>query len=285
MHQCLCKLLSEKISRNAGWLLEHNPNRKSAKNPAVDSQIFLVFLNSTYVAHARPPPYLGFSCPLFGGKFDSFNSVLPGGFHIEARIVMAYAEFVGLLARLRAGSADAATELVRRYGRHIRRVVCRRFNVRIRSKFGFSDLIQDVWASFFALPPDKYDFECPADLVRFLSRLAHNKVIAAIRQRLRTQKYDVRKECPLEDACRQHADAFVVRTPAPDEQTSVREEWQRLLEGQPERYRQVLAALRDGETHAEISRQLGMNERTVRRVLHKLSATALTSSCTRLGTV
>ena len=50
-----------------------------------------------------------------------------------------------------------------------------------------------------------------------------------------------------------------------------REEWQLLLAGQPEHYQEILLALRDGRTQQDVARQLGVNERTVRRVLRKLA--------------
>src|SRR5271170_5545939 len=103
-------------------------------------------------------------------------------------------EFACLMQRVSAGSQDAARELVERYGAHILRIVRRNLNRRLRAKFDSADFVQAVWASFIALPLDRYNFEQSEALVGFLFHLARNKVVEAVRQRLQTQKYNINRE-------------------------------------------------------------------------------------------
>src|SRR5262245_48786451 len=116
-------------------------------------------------------------------------------------------EFAGLMRRVSAGSQGAASELVERYGAHILRIVRRRLNRHLRTKFDSGDFVQAVWASFFALPLEQYNLEQSEALVGLLYHLARNKVIEAVRQRLHSQKYNVNRERPLpaEDVDRDEA--------------------------------------------------------------------------------
>jgi RNA polymerase sigma factor (sigma-70 family) len=179
-------------------------------------------------------------------------------------------EFAGLMRRVCAGSQGAAEELIERYGAHILRIVRRKLHRSLRAKFDSADFVQAVWASFFALPLERYQFEQSQALVGFLFHLARNKVVEAVRQRLQTQKYNINRERALDDDQTRPANTMVVREPSPSEIAIAREEWDRLLAGQPEHYRQILVALRDGETQQAVAEQLGLNERTVRRMLRKI---------------
>jgi RNA polymerase sigma factor (sigma-70 family) len=160
---------------------------------------------------------------------------------------------------------------VERYGAHILRIVRRKLNRCLRPKFDSADFVQAVWASFFALPLDRYRFDQSEALVAFLMGLARNKVVEVVRQRLQTQKYNVNRERALDDEVDCAAGDLVAREPTPAEVAIAREEWDRLLGEQPTHYRQILVGLRDGYTQQEVAGQLGLNERTVRRVVQKLA--------------
>jgi len=103
-------------------------------------------------------------------------------------------EFTQLMRRVREGSQDAARELVHRFGPHVLRVVRRRLHQALRSKFDPCDFEQEVWAAFFAMPPDRYMFDRPEQLNWFLAALANNKVVEAVRQRFLTKKFNVNRE-------------------------------------------------------------------------------------------
>lgn len=180
-------------------------------------------------------------------------------------------EFAGLMRRVSAGSQGAAGELVERYGAHILRIVRRRLSRQLRTKFDSGDFVQAVWASFFALPLEQYNFEQSDALVGLLFHLARNKVVEAVRQRLQTQKYNVHRERPLHEDHTDQAEALAAHEPTPAEIAIAREEWDRLVAGQPELYQQILMALRDGETQQGAAEQLGVSERTVRRVIRKFA--------------
>jgi RNA polymerase sigma-70 factor (ECF subfamily) len=180
-------------------------------------------------------------------------------------------EFRDLMQRVRDGSEDAARELLDRYGDHILRVVRRKLHRELRSKFDSVDFVQAVWASFFADVPQQGSFDRPQALIAFLVTLAQNKVIEVVRQRMKTQKYNINREKPLEAASPDADGAVASRDPTPSQVAIANDEWRRLLAELPDRYQRMLVLLREGHTQKDIARELGVNEKTVRRVLEKLN--------------
>jgi RNA polymerase sigma factor (sigma-70 family) len=179
-------------------------------------------------------------------------------------------EFADLMRRLGEGSEDAARELLDRYGEHILRVVRRKLNRGLRSKFDSVDFVQAVWASFFAGAPRRH-FEHHQALMAFLVTLAQNKVVDAVRQRMQTKKYDVNRERPLEGEVAGESGGLAARQPTPSQEAVANDEWHRLLADLPDRYRRMLVLLREGHTQKDIARELNVNEKTIRRVLEKLN--------------
>jgi RNA polymerase sigma-70 factor (ECF subfamily) len=186
-------------------------------------------------------------------------------------------DFAGLMERVRAGCPRAAREVVDRYGDHLRRIVRRRLNQRLRTQYDSLDFLQDVWASVFTGPARWRSFATPADLLRFLARLASNKVVEAARRRLKTQKHDLKRERSLEHAVGDAASAAPIdpaaRQPTPSQVVMAAERWEGLLRGQPARYRHALELLRQGHTHTEVAEQLGFHPKLIQRLLRKLNPT------------
>lgn len=100
--------------------------------------------------------------------------------------------------------------------------------------------------------------------------MARNKVVEAGRKRL-TMKYNVNRERSLDDNLTAHADALAARSRTPADLVAAWEEWAQMLAGRPDRHRRMLVGLRDGETQRTVARQVGVNARTVRRVLRSMS--------------
>jgi RNA polymerase sigma-70 factor (ECF subfamily) len=184
-------------------------------------------------------------------------------------------KFDQLMARVRARSEGAVRELIERYGEHILHVIRRRLHPKLRSKYDSIDFMQAVWASFFALPPEKYSFDGPDDLFGFIADLARNKVVDAVRQRFRSMKYNVNRECPVAGPEDFEEDGGLVSPePTPQEIAIAREEWERLLKAQPSHYQQILELLREGRSRKQIAANLGLHIKTVERMIRNLRAGA-----------
>jgi RNA polymerase sigma-70 factor (ECF subfamily) len=178
-------------------------------------------------------------------------------------------QFHELMRKAMAGSDAAARELFAKYELVLLQAIRRKLNKKVRSKFDSQDFAQDVWASFFTEPAEKRVFEKPENLLAFLTALAKNKVAEAMRQRLTIQKYDVRRERSLDDSRIMLKEQLVARQPTASYVAMTKEEWNTFLSKQPLVYRRIFILLRDGHTHEQIATELGINVRTIGRVVAK----------------
>jgi len=180
-------------------------------------------------------------------------------------------DFGELLDRVQEGSAEAALELVQRYGAKLRRAVRRALNARrrLRSVFDSADFEQMVWGSFFRRSEELPQFDDDKQLLAFLTAMADNKVAKAARDRLSRQKHNINRECSLEESMEE---ARVVR----DDQTStleslmLREQLVRFLSRLCGRPRRIVELRLQGRSDAEIAEAMGVTERTIRRFWSEL---------------
>lgn len=179
------------------------------------------------------------------------------------------AGFSALIAQVRAGREEAVLALLEQYGPHVVRVVRRRMNPRLRGRFDSQDFTQAVWASFFGHLPEITQLNQPQELVRFLSRVASNKVIDAGR------RAQVRHETSADSSSEEMQSAqdlrLKVSEPTPSQHAMARESWDHLLQDESDDDRTVVELRRTGLTQQEIASQLGISERQVRRILTRLS--------------
>lgn len=178
-------------------------------------------------------------------------------------------EFGILMNRVRAGEAGAYEELLTRYGSAVRAAVRRRLHDRLRTHYDSLDFVQDVWASFLALDPNRYRFEDQNALVGFLCRVARNKVVEVFRRRFATQKADITREQTLMSGSEPEG-GLVGRDPTPSQNAVAGERWEDLVRQLPEGQRAVLERLREGHTHEEVAAMLNVSVRTVERIVRRL---------------
>jgi RNA polymerase sigma-70 factor (ECF subfamily) len=181
--------------------------------------------------------------------------------------------FRNLMDRVREGSEDAAWELVNQYGESIRRAVRRVLNERLRSKFDSLDFVQLVWNSFFHVRDKSDRFNRPEELAAYLVTMARNKVGMEVRRRLMTEKHNVAHEQSLDQLRTTGHVEIAARQPEPIDVAIAREQWDRLLEGQPEHYRKIIQLRLQGHTFQSIADAIQMDECTVRRFLKRLMNT------------
>lgn len=179
-------------------------------------------------------------------------------------------EFDRLMEEVRAGSQDAAWELLERVGPHVHRVVHRMLNRELRSKFDSMDFVQAVWASFFVNRRQIAAFARPEQLIGFLVAMARNKVIGEHRRRMMTAKYDVRRETAGAAEVGSISETQVHPEASPSQFAMARECWNQLVSGQPELHQQIVVRKFMGDTHEEIAANLGINRRTITRILNQL---------------
>jgi RNA polymerase sigma-70 factor (ECF subfamily) len=175
-------------------------------------------------------------------------------------------DFPRLVERLRAGEPAAAEELYHRYGPFLRAAVRRQLHPRLRTRYDSLDFVQDVWASFLALPAGRYTFESPEALLEFLRQVAYHKAVEGFRRRFETQRDDANREVSAAGA----VDNVPSKDATPSLHAIAGEELDRLLSRFPPGYRVIVERLREGYTHADIARMAGVSRSTVERVVRRL---------------
>ena len=176
--------------------------------------------------------------------------------------------FPDLMRELRAGSQEAARKIFEEYGEFIYRAVRRRLNRELRSKFDSQDFVQSVWASFFANIEQVRTFDDPEDFIRYLARMAANKVIDESRRRF-GQNRSVNRELRLLNAADGDQPPYMSNEPTPSESAIAHEQWERIAADQPIREQLVLQLRAADSTFAEIARRLNVSERTARRIVER----------------
>lgn len=185
-----------------------------------------------------------------------------------------HSEFTALMERVRNGSEEAVQELLDAYGSHIIRAVRRRLNRQMRTHFDSQDFAQAVWASFFRNRETLGRFQRPDELAAFLGSVAGNKVIDEIRRCYEAKKRDMNRDRSLESTVIKSGQMPVSKTPSPSQFAVAKDELDHLVKDQPAEYRQVVELRASGATFREIAEEMGINEKTARRILGRLSRRA-----------
>lgn len=177
-------------------------------------------------------------------------------------------QFRASMEQVRSGSTDAVWQLIEDYGPAIQKVVRRRLDRRMRSKFDSVDFVQMVWASFFRNPMEMSSFHEPEELLRYLSAMARHKVVDEYRRRIVQQKHNITRERSLNES-RETEDVPKTRDPTPSQFAMLREDWNRKLEGMSDAHRRVVQLRLGGATFEEIASEVGIHERTARDIINR----------------
>lgn len=177
--------------------------------------------------------------------------------------------FDDVLQRLQAGDSLAAEQVFRRFGERLIALARRRLDVMLRRKVDPEDVIQSVFRSFFLRQADgAFDLGDWNSLWSLLVRITTRKCgrTAAF---LKAQKRNVRRESspPESDGSTFQAFEAAAPDPTPEEAAMIAETLKDLMSGLSEKHQEMLVLRLQGHTFEEISRQVGMSERTVQRVL------------------
>ena len=183
--------------------------------------------------------------------------------------------FQDVMERVRDGSEEAARELVEEYGPLIRKVIRRRLDPRMRSKFDSIDFEQMVWASVFCSSDRLRELETARDLFRFIMALAKNKVVDEHRRRLNSEKFRVTHERHLDLAA---ADKRTSANPTPSQVVQAKELASRFLRGNSICHRRVMQMRMDGVSYQEIADELELDVGTVRRTVARIAQARLRST-------
>jgi RNA polymerase sigma factor (sigma-70 family) len=171
-----------------------------------------------------------------------------------------------LLDETRAGSREAAAELVDRFSREIATAVRSRLPSCIRTLFDPEDFTQAVWGDFFPRVAAGERFDSPRSLVAFLQSTGRRKVLAAYRDQTRGKR-DVRRQVPLDSPSVSPDRDLVAPAPGPERVAMLRDEAERALQGLRPRCQRGARMLAAGHTFEEVADTVRLPARAVSRLL------------------
>jgi len=184
-----------------------------------------------------------------------------------------------LVARLRAGDAEAVGPYIELHRRGLLSHIERNLGAGVRAKVEPEDLLQEIsLTAFTALP--RYDLQDRHPL-NWLYQIAHRRIVGAYRRYCSSQKRASHREAPLHSASGRSAVEWLADGGRTPEQTLMRRElleqvgrlWERLSDDQ-----QVTLRMRyvEGKAFKEIGEALGKTDCAVRvllcRTLDRLQA-------------
>lgn len=182
------------------------------------------------------------------------------------------AAFNTLMARLRAGDEDAATQIFRRYANRLVGLARTRLDPVLQQKTSPEDVLQSVFKSFFMRAAEgQFELGDWDNLWSLLTLLTIRKC-ARWADYYRAQRRDVRRETPLPTGTEDAPPAWEAlnRDPTPAEALLLTETVERLLADLKPRDREMVVLSLQGETTSKIATELGCAERTVERVLERV---------------
>jgi len=189
---------------------------------------------------------------------------------LEAVLMNSQQAFQDLMERVRAGRPEAIRELFDTYAQPLIKVIRRRLHQPLRTRFDSQDFIQEVWKAFFAAEMQQRHFGTPEELRVFLAQIARRKVVTEYRRHAMRIKRRVDRAGSLDDSQAVDNGQLAAPIATPSQYVMAEEQWDQLIQKQPPAYQQILALLRQGFTHEEIGRRLGVNPKTIQRLLRRI---------------
>ncbi|HEV3204350.1 MAG TPA: sigma-70 family RNA polymerase sigma factor [Gemmataceae bacterium] len=180
--------------------------------------------------------------------------------------------FDELMARLRKGDQDAATEIFNRFTRQLITLARSRLDQLLRQKLDPEDVLQSVYRSFFDRHAQgQYDFQNWDTLWGILTLITIRKCGHRL-EYYRAACRDIQREIadPLAPDITGTGWDAVARDPTPAEAAQLTETIEQLMAGLTDRERDMVSLRLQGHTAPEISTQVGRTERTVQRVLQRV---------------
>ena len=180
--------------------------------------------------------------------------------------------FADLMARLRTGDPDAATQVFRQFQARLIALARSRLSAALRQKEDPEDVIQSVFKSFFGRhAAGQFEVESRDDLWSLLTVITLRKCGHRI-DYFRAARRDVQREVALEAGTDDAPPGWeaLARDPTPAEAAMLAETVERLLRNLEGPDRRIFQLSLQGETVAQISSQVGLSERTVERVRREI---------------
>ena len=181
-------------------------------------------------------------------------------------------EFAALMARLRAGDDEAASQIFGRFAQQLIALARSRLDPLLRRKEDPEDVIQSVFRTFFARQADgRLQVNNWQSLWGLLTAITLRKCGHRLEYYQAACRNVGRERSPVSDEDHSATDWEALDSgPSPSQVAMLSETVQQLLQELNERDQQIVQLSLQGAKADQISTALGCSERTVKRVLERI---------------
>lgn len=185
------------------------------------------------------------------------------------------------LRQARAGSTEAAQCLIDFCRPYLAIVIRRRLDEarKLRRLYDTDDVVQDAGLAVSAGEIPVEAFDSMGRFHAYLCSVVNNNLSLKVRTHLQTAKSDLGRDVPLEDPKHRIHEEVIAPHPGPDRALERKEIWRKLMDQLSEREQQIVELARLGHSRTEIADRMGVDEKTVRRLIGKLVSSAPPREC------
>lgn len=174
-----------------------------------------------------------------------------------------------LFASFVADEPDAAAQLFHRYLRRLCRLAQTRLSPRLAQRIDAEDIVMSAYRSFFiSAKAGRFWIRESGDLWALLTKITLRKLYRSAAHHLAEMRC-IHREIPLPSAD-EPAAWILCEQPRIEDAVALADEVESVLRSLPEQQRRVLELRLQGELLADIAEEIGISERTVRRIVKDL---------------
>jgi RNA polymerase sigma-70 factor, ECF subfamily len=174
----------------------------------------------------------------------------------------------------RAGDPEAARLLFDRYVDRLVALARRRLSQALAARVDPEDIVSSVFRTFFGrLKEGRFQLDEQDDLCKLLVRITVHKTLRQVAFH-KAAKRDPSQEAGQQDAGQERLLALLDREPGPEETVAFLDQLEHFLAKLRPQERQILELRVQGYDNDEIAKQLGISDRSVRRVFERIRGQA-----------
>jgi RNA polymerase sigma-70 factor, ECF subfamily len=166
---------------------------------------------------------------------------------------------------LRAGDPTATKEVFDQYVDRLVAMARKRISLRLAGRIDPEDIVQSVFRTFFhRAKQGQFQFSAEDDICRMLARITVHKTLRQVAHH-QAGKRDAGRDAGSGDDSQDLVVNLLSKEPSPDEATQLLDQLQHFLAQLPDDDRKILELRMQGYSTLEISKQLDITDRKIRR--------------------
>jgi RNA polymerase sigma-70 factor (ECF subfamily) len=166
---------------------------------------------------------------------------------------------------LRAGDPGVTKEVFDQYVDRLVAMARKRISLRLAGRIDPEDIVQSVFRTFFhRAKQGQFQFQAEDDICRMLARITVHKTLRQVAHH-QAGKRDAGRDAGSGDETQDLVVNLLSKEPSPDEATQLLDQMEHFLAQLPDEDRKILELRMQGYSTLEISKQLDITDRKIRR--------------------